>query len=273
MAHSNNVSSVSRRARRALSNVFILGGLAACGSPAPDAVVLSHAEQPIFGGRVDTNHPEVMLLENDGGFLCTGTVIRADSQEAFLLTAAHCVTEEDGTALPARGFQVIAGEDFSTSTQAFAVESISVEPEYDGSFAVNDIAVVRFFADEAALSAIPVLGAADDTLAVGDELVLVGYGQTEGDDDNTRRRRVSRTIDTLDEQLIVYSQADARGACFGDSGGPVLARVGGEERVAAVISGGVSDEDEGCAGGIGVAIRASGHDAFIQDALATGAPG
>lgn len=273
MAHVSRVSTIVDITLGVLSSLSVCGALAACAQPAPDTLALSNAALPIFGGRVDTEHPEVMLLASRRGFLCTGTVIDAEGQTGFLLTAAHCVTEEDGAALPAADFVVVPGQDFATSTSAFEVESVSVEPSYDGSFAANDVAVVRFFAEDAALGAIPVLGASDDALAVGDDLLLVGFGQTEQDPDNTQRRRVQRTVETLDEQLVVYSQEDAHGACFGDSGGPVLVQVGAEERVAGIISGGVSDGDEGCAGGIGVAIRASGYAGFIQGALASGAPG
>lgn len=266
--------SASLRALSGAPLVFapLLGALCACGNADPDAVVLSHATQPIFGGRADSAHPEVMLLASDLGFLCTGTVIRAQDHTGFLLTAAHCVTDEEGGVLPADVFEVIPGEDFAESTRAFAVESVSVEPSYTGSFAANDVAVVRFFFEDAALPAIPALSAAEDELAVGGRVLLVGYGQTESDEENTRRRQVSRTIESLDDQLLVYSQADASGACFGDSGGPVLVGERGQERVAAIISGGVSDEDEGCAGGLGVAIRASAYAPFIDGALA-GAPG
>ena len=287
MAHVSRVSTVLCRAigayvhrsigacaHRAIGTVLSLSGaLAACGQPAPDPIALSSAALPIFGGGVDTEHPEVMLLANRRGFLCTGTVIDASGQTGFMLTAAHCVTEEDGSALPADEFVVIPGQDFEESTTTFEVDSVSVEPSYDGSFAANDVAVVRFFAEDSALGTIPVLGAGEDALEVGDDLLLVGYGQTDLDADNSERRRVSRTIETLDEELVVYSQEDARGACFGDSGGPVLVRVGAEERVAGIISGGVSDGDEGCAGGVGVAIRASRYAGFIQGALVSGAPG
>src|SRR5262245_33256334 len=214
--------SLFRWARGSLSGVSLWGALAACGNASSEPVALSHAEQPIFGGGVDTEHPEVMLLASQRGFLCSGTVVATDGPIGFLLTAAHCVTEEDGTALPADDFVVVPGEDFAESTSAFAALSVSVEPSYDGSFAANDVAVVGFFAEDAALGHIPALGAAEDELAIGDDLLLVGYGQTELDGDNTRRRSVSRSLEDLDEQLLVYSQQDARGACFGDSGGPVL---------------------------------------------------
>jgi trypsin len=250
--------------------------LSACGSPA-DELAIGSAQQKILGGVVDDDHSEVMLLVNRAGFLCTGTVIRAERQRAFLLTAAHCLTEEAArggvTPIAADQFVVVPGVDFAESTSAFPVDAVSVEPNYDGSFAGNDIGIVRFFfGNAAAPKAIPPLAAADDKLAVNDGLLLVGYGQTEVDEDNTQRRRVERSVEALDAELVAYSQEDGDGACFGDSGGPGLIEVGGGERVAVVISGGVSDEDEGCAGGLGVATRVSGYESFIQDVLAGNGP-
>jgi hypothetical protein len=250
--------------------------LSACGTPA-DEIDIASAQQKILGGVVDDDHSEVMLLVNRAGFLCTGTVIRAERQRGFLLTAAHCLTEEAArggvTPIPADQLLVVPGSDFAESITAFPVDAVSVEPNYDGSFAGNDIGIVRFFfGNTAAPPAIPPLSAAEDELAVDDGLLLVGYGQTEVDEGNTRRRRVERSVQALDAELVAYSQEDGNGACFGDSGGPGLVEVGGTERVAAVISGGVSDEDEGCAGGFGVATRVSGYEGFIQDVLAGNGP-
>jgi secreted trypsin-like serine protease len=217
-----------------------------------------------------------MLLASRDGFLCTGTVIHVERDRGYLLTAAHCVTreaeDEPGLVpLDARDFIVVPGADFAESTTAFSAQAIRVEPTYDGSFAA-DVAVVRFvLGDQPAPAVIPALGSSEDALASGDALLLVGYGQTESDEGNTTRRRVERSVEDLDRELIVYTQEDVSGACFGDSGGPVLVKVGGQERVAGVISGGVSDSDEGCAGGIGVAMRASAYEGFIEGVLAEGA--
>jgi trypsin len=255
---------------------IVLGAsaLIACGHPA-DEVGLSRMEQPILRGSVDREHPEVMLLLDQAGFLCTGTVIHVEERTGFLLTAAHCVTEaaERGTGvvpIPAHQFMIVPGEDFAESTTAFSVNAVHVEPTYDGSFAA-DVAVVRFsFGNEPAPSVIRPLSAAEDELAVADELTLVGYGQTESDDANTQRRSVERNIQELDDEVVVYDQEDGSGACFGDSGGPGLVQVGAVERVAVVISGGVFDEGEECSG-VGVAMRVSAYESFIQTALSEGA--
>jgi secreted trypsin-like serine protease len=266
-----------RRSLRCVSGVSasaLAAALAACGNPA-DGLALSHLEQPILGGVVDDAHGAVMLLASREGFLCTGTVIHVERDMGYLLTAAHCVTEEaEGgpgvVPLDARDFIVVPGADFAESTTAFSAQAISVEPTYDGSFAA-DVAVVRFFfGDQPAPAVIPALDASEDALAIDDALLLVGYGQTESDEANTERRRVERNVEELDRELVVYTQEDARGACFGDSGGPALVKVEGEERVAGVISGGVSDSDEGCAGGIGVAMRVSAYQSFIAGVLAQG---
>lgn len=246
--------------------------LIACGASESDSTdALSQLTQPIIGGSLDTEHPEVMLLAHRSGFLCTGTVIHVEGQTGFLLTAAHCATEEDGESetvpLRARDFVVVPGADFAESTTAFGVTNVAVEPRYQGGFAEHDIAIMQFFFGNApAPSVIPPLLASEDTLDIDDPLLLVGFGQTETDEANTQRRHVERSIEELDTELLVYSQADARGTCFGDSGGPGIVVVDGEERVAGVVSGGV-DNDDTCAGGFGVSTRVSGYEEFISGVL------
>jgi hypothetical protein len=259
-----------------LATLGLALALCACGAaeePAPP-VALSSTSQAILRGAVDNDHPEVMLLADAAGFLCTGTNIRNDDGSGFLLTAAHCVTEDAQRGpgvvpISPDRFLVVPGTDFSESLIAFPATAISVEPGYDGTFAQGDIAVVRYdFGNADAPGVIEPLFEDDDELSVNDELLLIGYGQTEDPDLlNTERRQVDRTVDALDVELIAFSQQDSIGACFGDSGGPGLVQVDGQERVAAVISGGV-DSGDNCEGGIGIAMRASAYEDFIEGAIA-----
>jgi len=250
------------------SAAFALAALGACSSPDP-APLLGQAQQPILRGQLDREHPQVMLLANQAGFVCTGTLVHVQEHTGFLLTAAHCVTEEEKGAprLPAEQFVVLAGDDFRASSATFPVDAIRVHPGYDGSFAVDDVAIVELdLGDAIAPAVIPPLSAQEDTLVLNDPLLLVGYGQTEREDENSVRRHVARGIDGIDDDLIFYSQQDGRGTCFGDSGGPGLVEVHGEERVASVTSGGV-DSDERCSGGFGVGMRVSSYAAFIDSVL------
>jgi secreted trypsin-like serine protease len=237
---------------------------------APNAPAdIAQVSEPIFRGSLDTQHPEVLFLFDVAGFACTGTNIRTADGRGFLLTAGHCVTEEGrGGLVPigAERFVVVPGDDVSQSTTVFPATQIAVEPNYDGSSANDDIAIVRYsFGNATAPGVIPALSPAEDDLAIADRLLLVGFGDTEQGGQNTQRRQVARTVGDLNEDLIAFSQEDGRGACFGDSGGPGLVTVGGQERVALTISTGVSDPNEqACATGITLGVRVSSYADFIQ---------
>jgi MYXO-CTERM domain-containing protein len=208
---------------------------------------------PIIGGTADTTHDAVLALIQfetpTRGFACTGTTIAQSGTSAFLLTAAHCVLQHDAmdqviqpmTIASPSMLTVVQGPDWQASLALghnFSVAAVSVAAGYDGATeSPNDVAVVRFVTSTPSLPVIPILEAADDTLAVGSTLTLVGYGETTvGDPTNSTRQTLDRPIDNLDAQHIFYLQNDMKGGCSGDSGGPALTRVGGAERVAGVFS-------------------------------------
>jgi len=276
MLHARPCPARVQSARRVYTNrvpfaVLALAALSACSS-SDSAPAFGQTQLPILRGQLDREHPQVMLLANEAGFLCSGTLIDVLGHNGFLLTAAHCVTDEEegATRLPAEEFVVIAGNDFLNSTSAFAVDAIEVHPGYDGRFAEDDVAIVRIeLGDVTPPPVIAPLFAQEDTLRVNDRLLLVGYGQTERAEENSVRRHVARDIDSLDGDVIAYSQEDGTGACFGDSGGPALVTLQGQERVAAVISGGVGSDDR-CSGGLGVSMRVSKYSGFIESVLSDG---
>ncbi len=208
---------------------------------------------PIIGGTADTTHDAVLALIQyetpTRGFACSGTTIAQSGTSAFLLTAAHCVLQHDAmdqviqpmTIASPSMLTVVQGPDWQASLALghnFSVAAVSVAAGYDGATeSPNDVAVVRFVTSTPSLPVIPILEAADDMLAAGSTLTLVGYGETTvGDPTNSTRQTVDRPIDSLDAQHIFYLQNDMKGGCSGDSGGPALTRVGGAERVAGVFS-------------------------------------
>lgn len=267
-----SASNVRDSALIACGAAFLACSALACGEGAAplDDLVLSTVSQPILGGSLDRRHPEVMFLFDLAGSACTGTNIRSDDGSGFLLTAAHCVTVDiPGPRVRVIGperFVVVTGEDVNESSEIFPAEAIAVEPGYDGTDAEDDIAIVRYFVgNRSAPPTIAPLTPGDDDVQIDDDLLLVGYGQTEDDRLNTERRSIARSVVELDDQLIAFSQADGRGACFGDSGGPGLVQVGGEERVGLVISTGVSNDPVPCIDGLTLGVRVSAHADFIQD--------
>lgn len=258
-------------ARHVSSLAAALALLSACSS-SDSALELGQLDQPILRGQLDREHPQVMLLASAAGSLCTGTLIDVLGNRGFLLTAAHCVTEEDveATRLPPEHFVVIAGSDFLNGTSTFPVDAIDVHQNYDGGFAADDIAIVRIdLGGVTPPPAILPLFAQEDTLRVNERLLFVGYGQTELEERNSLRRNVTRDIANLEGDTIMYSQADGTGTCFGDSGGPGLVTLQGQERVAAVISGGINSDGR-CSGGSGVSMRVSRYTRFIESVLSRG---
>jgi hypothetical protein len=110
----------------------------------------------------------------------------------------------------------------------------------------------------------PAMSPAEDGLAVGQVVTLVGYGQTEfGGTSN--RRSINRNIFELSALRLVYDQATG-GQCFGDSGGPAVRATGGGDRVAAVAST-VTDANPECTGfGTGARVSAV-YDTFIMPVI------
>ena len=200
---------------------------------------LGRSSHPIINGVVDTTHPAVvaLLLGKDASEgACTGTIVKKDVERriGWVATAAHCV--EAGVGL------VLQTQDHSTTD---VVQYSVIDFEADSRFSFDpsggfDFAVVRIGGVEESTPVIP-LATDPDGLDVGVQVTSVGFGTT-GAGMNTTRRSVKKPIDFLDERLLGYDQ-ETSGICFGDSGGPVIAGAGANERVVGIhsfVSGGCS---------------------------------
>ncbi|MFW5740276.1 MAG: S1 family peptidase, partial [Myxococcota bacterium] len=192
-------------------------------------------EEAIIYGDLDYTHQAVVAVFANGG-VCTGTIVDVQGSSAYVLTAAHCVTTSGPTALWPGQITVAMGNDYDYATQYFDVAEVEFHPLYDGTDgSANDFGMLRITGTSSSTPYIPPLTPAEDSLQVGTNVNLVGYGRTESGYNNSERRIVQKPIDDLSSAWLMFDQTGTSGGtCQGDSGGPALTL--GAERVAAVTS-------------------------------------
>jgi len=207
-------------------------------------------QAPIINGNLDTTHQAVVAVFLGMG-ACSGTIIHRNGGNAWVLTAAHCVT-------PSPPQLVAQGDDHDNPDATYPVADYAYHPAYTQAGGIFDFAVVRITGATASTPVIPAQTPAEDNLAVGTQVRHVGYGITWHPNGYTsERHETTNTLNGLASYYFDYLQPTS-GPCSGDSGGPALT-VGGAERVAGVISGG----DQTCSQ-YGVSGRVSSvYDSFI----------
>lgn len=242
---------------------------AACSSSPPPDEKPKTETSAIINGNADTTHQAVVAISlqstTEGG-ICSGTIIKTDpaTHIGWVLTAAHCVDDLAPN-------YVLQGDDFSKSSLVYDVVDFAADPSHvkgDVS-STKDFGVIRIIGVDATTPTIDLAGATDG-LAVGSAVESVGFGKTtpatDMTDDNTIRHSLDKNISALSAATITYNQSTS-GICLGDSGGPVLAMVGGVQKVAGVHSY-VTNE---CTG-TGVSGRVSFDLTWINSQLAKAPP-
>lgn len=239
--------------------------LSAC-TTAPDGT--RSVAQDIIGGEAaqPTDYPTVVALEEQpGNWFCTGTLIAKN----WVLTAAHCVAEGPTTGLHVRFDDPDVND--ATGGKVVAISEVHANPMFDWEAWDNDIALVKLAEDVTDREPTPILR---DVVAVGTEVLDVGYGVADNmDGGGGLLRRVQKT--TADcagandpgvsgANLLCMDASDGRGSCFGDSGGPTFATVGGMRVVAGVTSGGTG---ELCGAGWDLYTSVNAEIAFVDSIM------
>lgn len=218
----------------------------------------------------DPARVSTVALTNDSGFargksFCTSVLIEKD----ILLTAAHCVTEENGSTTTAKMLAVFSTVVGTSKDDVRNVEKIVANPDYqyklleDGidpeKNPMNDIAVIKL-ESEAPSTHTPVkLVSSSENYAEHQTIVLAGYGVTETrsigntgtlrevkatiENDHTKGNvlivkgpELGSTAIVTNEDGTTVKQPANGGACAGDSGGPAYFKNGKGWFVAGVTS-------------------------------------
>jgi hypothetical protein len=216
--------------------------LAACAAPAGTVT------QAITNGSDDGGDPAVVALVDDQGNVgCTASVIEAHT----VVTAAHCIE-----AIEPRKIRAWFGGDVYAR-----VTGGSADPAFDPTTFANDVAALTVF-DAASM---PPLVRETAPPVVGDVVRVVGFGTTSAmASDSTTKRAGSATISEVTATDFTVMPMPSQ-PCHGDSGGPAITAAG-------TLGGIVSHGDSGCSM-YAVYTRVDAASAFIDQYLATTAPG
>jgi len=220
-----------------------LTALAGCG--APEVSTQDEATETAGGIVRGTTQPTVLaltarqklavgaLLDRWEGWSnqCTGTLITP----TLVATAAHCVED-----LRVGDVAFAVGDDAEAPRQSAVAAAIYEHPDYDTyGDAENDFAVLRFTSPFTSADPIAVNCDALPSTLAGKRLQTAGFGETLTDDENTRRYWAAVTVQYVTAYDITTYGAGS-GGCYGDSGGPLLASLGGQVRLVGTLSWGDS---------------------------------
>jgi hypothetical protein len=217
----------------------------------------------------------IVMILGSGGTACTATAIGGD----LLLTAAHCVQ-------PGADYKLLGSEPGQPPVLK-AIVRIERHPQFDivrlfNHLATADIALIKLAEPlPARISPAPIAGA-NETVGLGDSLVVAGYGVTaRGDGRTGGTARVATLIVTGQPGPLQIRLFDAMtkgasaglGACAGDSGAPAFRLSAAGPAVLGVVSWSTGPNlTAGCGGLTGVTPLARYRGWIIDAARKLGTP-
>lgn len=212
-------------------------------------------ELRIVGGSAAsiTDYPWQVFVRS-GNFLCGGTIVA----DKWVLTAAHCLFDDNNERIPDNNIYFLAGVqrpfDESPENKKYEIAYSVVNEKYNSTSYENDLALLRTekVIEDAIARPVNLITGSDVASGATDPGVMAtitGWGITNVEPlefpDNLQSLEIPLVSKSLaesvwgplpDNMLMAGYPNNNGDACSGDSGGPLIVRVGNEYKVAGVIS-------------------------------------
>jgi secreted trypsin-like serine protease len=200
-----------------------LAGFSLQASAAPNWRSFVNGGEAVSPG--ETIAKSTVMLETDMEY-CSATII-ADN---LLLTAAHCTSDTDTWVLIH-----FAGLEGSYSRKADRFIRHEHYRDMLGADSLNDVALVFFSGGLPEGFAPAAILPAEETLKVGDELQLAGYGNG-GPLGSLAKVSLKLSGFFNNNSLLRFDQSKSHGICHGDSGGPAYKTLHGQLYLAGIAA-------------------------------------
>jgi trypsin len=194
-------------------------------------VAIDEREFPsVRGGSAVDGRPWMVSLQvrGNGFHFCGATLIN----DEWILTAAHCVTDDAGQARPASQMQACVGVgnlgECGTGNTANVV-TVRPHPNYRSIASGFDVAVLRLDRGFSGNTKVALASAGNDP-AVGGDVYLRGWGRTDSvgqptsSPDQLQALLYQVSAQSCPAGVLCAQPSVTRGACKGDSGGPLTVR-------------------------------------------------